>query len=146
MTESQALPPPEDAAAPSGEVYDWYRRGLELLDSRNPAAAAQLLEHAVAAEPGSRSLREALARAHYDAGNHARAREVFSELAAADPADDYALFGVGLASVRLGDLATAVEHLALAAAMRPELGHYQTALVNARARAAEAAKPPGSTA
>ena len=138
MAESDSLPPPEGATTPpSGEVYDWYRRGVELLESRNPAAAAQLLEHAATAEPESRSVREALARAHYDAGAYAKALEVFTQLVAADPADDYALFGVGLAAVRLGDLPTAIEHLALASAMRPELGHYRSALTNARARLAD---------
>jgi Flp pilus assembly protein TadD len=129
--------PGDDTAPPAGEVYDWYRRGLELLAGRSPAAAAQLLEHAATAEPDSRSVREALARAHYDAGHYEAARLVFVELATADPADDYALFGVGLCSVRLGDLSVAVEHLALAVAMRPELSHYRSALVNARARLAE---------
>jgi Flp pilus assembly protein TadD len=137
--EEEPLPAPQEPPGPpAGEVYDWYRRGMQLLEGRNPAAAAQLLEHAASAEPESRSVREGLARAHYDAGAYDRAREVFAQLAAADPADDYALFGVGLASVRLGDLTAAVEHLALAAAMRPELSHYRAALVNARARLAEA--------
>lgn len=127
----------EGRVPPGGEVYDWYRRGVELLAGRNPAAAAQLLEHAAEAEPHSRSVREALARAHYDAGHYGAARELFRGLAGADPADDYALFGVGLASVRLGDLETAVEHLALASAMRPELDHYRRALRQARARLAD---------
>lgn len=134
------LPPPpgEMPTAPEGEVYDWYRRGVELLEGGNPAAAAQVLQHAAQAEPGSRSVLEALARAQFDAGHYLQARQAFAELATADPSDDYAQFGVGLASVRLGDLTVAVEHLALAAAMRPELGHYRRALVNARARLAEA--------
>ena len=56
--------------APEGDVYDWYRRGLELLKQRNPAAAAQLLERAAAAEPTSRSITEALARAQFDTGRY----------------------------------------------------------------------------
>ena len=139
MSSDPMLPPSSDPpAVPDGEVYDWYRRGVELLEGRNPAAAAQVLQHAAQAEPGSRSVLEALARAQYDAGQYAEARDAFVELAAADPSDDYAQFGLGLASVRLGDLAVAIEHLALAVAMRPELGHYRKALVNARARLAEA--------
>lgn len=137
MSEDALQPPPgEESAPPQGEVYDWYRRGVELLEGRNPAAAAQVLRHAAQAEPGSRSVLEALARAQFDAGHYAEARDSFAELAEADPSDDYALFGVGLASVRLGELTVAVEHLALAAAMRPEFSHYRTALVNARARQA----------
>ena len=58
---------------PSGDVYDWYVRGLELLAAGNPAAAAALLEHAHRAEPASRSIREALARAQYGSGAFRRA-------------------------------------------------------------------------
>ena len=57
---ADAPPPPEDVL-PRGEVYDWYIRGADLLESGNPAAAVQLLTHAASAEPESRSVREALA-------------------------------------------------------------------------------------
>ena len=63
------------AAHPAGDVYDWYTRGMELLDAQNPAAAAALLEHASRAEPASRSVREALARAQFNAGHFAAARD-----------------------------------------------------------------------
>lgn len=119
--------------SPSGEVYDWYVRGLSLLDGGNPAAAVQLLAHAAAAEPHSRSVREALARAQFDAGHFADARDSFDWITRADPADDYAQFGLGLAAAKVGDYRSAVEHLALAAAMRPDIGHYGVALRGARA-------------
>ncbi|WP_239335884.1 tetratricopeptide repeat protein [Frankia sp. CiP3] len=119
--------------APGGEVYDWYTRGVALLDRGNANAAVQLLAHAVAAEPGSRSVREALARAQFDAGQYGAARESFAWIVENDPADDYAQFGLGMAARRTGDLRAAVEHLALAAAMRPDLRHYDRALRNARA-------------
>ena len=48
--------------SPDGDAYAWYQRGVELLGKRSPAAAAQLLERAADAEPGSRMVREALAR------------------------------------------------------------------------------------
>lgn len=121
------------AVPPSGEVYDWYQRGLGLLGAGDAAAAAQLLEHAADAEPSSRSVREALARALYDAGRYDEARTAFRDLVAADPVDDYALFGYGLAAGRLGNHREAVEQLALAVAMRPELDHYGRALRRARA-------------
>jgi tetratricopeptide (TPR) repeat protein len=126
--ETSAAPVP-----PAGDVYDWYRRGLELLGARNPAAAAAVLEHAVAAEPTSRSAREALARALFDSGRFDPARENFAAIVAANPTDDYAHFGWGLASTRLGDYDDAAEHLALAVAMRPDNKHYATALRSARA-------------
>lgn len=128
--------PPRSGASdalPGGEVYDWYTRGVQLLADGSANAAVQLLEHAVAAEPGSRSLREALARAQFDARQYGRARESFDWIVTQDPTDDYAHFGLGMAARKTGDLQAAVEHLALAAAMRPDLRHYRQALRGARA-------------
>lgn len=127
------VPPPPPDVLPEGEVYDWYVRGLDLLDGGNAAAAVTLLAHAAQAEPESRSVREALARAQFDAGMYAEAVESFSWIISVNPADDYAQFGLGLAAAKTGDLASAVEHLALAAAMRPDISHYSTALRGARA-------------
>lgn len=124
---------PGRPAPPAGSVYDWYVRGKELLAAGDAAAASQVLTHAADAEPASRSVREALARALFDAGRYAEARTAFGALVAADPVDDYALFGYGLAAGRLGDHREAVEHLALAAAMRPDLEHYARALRRSRA-------------
>jgi tetratricopeptide (TPR) repeat protein len=124
---------PLDDAALSGEVYDWYQRGIQLLDSGNPAAASQLLTRAAGRVPRSRSVLEALARAQFDAEQYREAADVFRTLADASPDDDYAQFGWGLAAARLGDYEMAVEHLALAAAMRPDVRYYTQALRGARA-------------
>jgi tetratricopeptide (TPR) repeat protein len=132
----QPVEPLDGARPPGGDVYDWYQRGMQLLSGGDPAAAVHVLEHAVAAEPGSRSLREALARAQYDARQYPAARESFAQLVDSDPADDYAQFGWGLAARKMGELREAVEHLALAAAMRPDLGHYGRELRGARAERA----------
>lgn len=121
------------SSTPSGGLYDWYVRGMKLLDGGNPAAAAALLEHAHAQAPESASVREAQARALFDAGRYAEASTAFRDLAARNPADDYAQFGLGLALTRLGQFRTAVEHLALAAAMRPQRVEYVRALSAARA-------------
>lgn len=123
----------ESGTRPGGDVYDWYVRGRELLDGRNPAAAAALLEHAAAAEPASRSVRETLARAQYAAGRFSSARDNFAAIVADNPTDDYAHFGWGLAAAKLGDLDGAAEHLALAAAMRPDNPDYAAALRRTRA-------------
>jgi tetratricopeptide (TPR) repeat protein len=134
--------------APGGDSYAWYRRGLDLLSRGSPAAAAELLERAAEAEPGARSIREALARAQFDAGRYAQAADNFRRNVEAIPSDDYAHFGLGLALARGGDPAAAAEHLALAAAMRPELAHYTEALrgvratLAARTRAGTGAPPP----
>ncbi len=100
------LPPPPPDVVPSGEMYDWFIRGVDLLESGDTNAAVQLLQHCAQAEPESRQVREALARAQ---------------------------FGLGLAATKAGDLPSAVEHLALAAAMRPDIAYYSTALRGARA-------------
>jgi Flp pilus assembly protein TadD len=125
-----------ETGTPDGSVYDWYHRGLQLLAERHPEAAATLLARAAEAEPGSRSIVEALARAQYDAGRYDDAIASFTRLIAVNPTDDYAHFGLGLAASRAGELGLAAEHLALAAAMRPDLHHYGQALRGVRARRA----------
>ena len=135
------------AAEPGHDTYDLYRRGLDLLGRGSAAAAAQLLERAAAAEPNSRSVLEALARAQFDARRYAAAAGNFRRIVEASPSDDYAQFGLGLALARTGDPRAAAEHLALAAAMRPDLRHYTDALrgvrATLRARAGERATSEG---
>jgi predicted Zn-dependent protease len=135
----------DDNPAPHGDAYTWYQRGLELLGRGSAAAAAQLLERAAEAEPGSRSVLEALGRAQFDTRRYADAAQTFRQIVEASPTDDYAQFGLGLALARGGDPGAAAEHLALAAAMRPELPHYADALrgvrATLRARSATANEP-----
>jgi Flp pilus assembly protein TadD len=119
---------------PQGDPHAWYQRGLELLSRGSPAAAAQILQRAAAAEPRSRSVREALARAQFDARRYAEAAANFRLIVEASPTDDYAHFGLGLALARSGDPASAAEYLALAVAMRPDSKHYANALLAVRAR------------
>lgn len=115
------------------DTYALYHRGLELLGRGSAAAAAQLLERACAAEPQSRSILEALGRAQFDTRQYAAAVGSFQRIVDASPSDDYAQFGLGLALARTGDHVAAAEHLALAAAMRPDLRHYTEALRSVRA-------------
>lgn len=123
----------ESVRSPAGEVYDWYTRGMALLGHGDANAAVQLLAHAVAAEPASPSVREALGRAQFEAGQYDDALRTFAWIVDRHPTDDYAQFGLGMAARRTGDLRSAVEHLALAVAMRPDLAHYGVALRGARA-------------
>lgn len=120
--------------APEGGVYEWYQRGVRLLADGHPAAAATLLARAADAEPSSRSILEALGRAQYDARRYPESMTAFTAQVAVSPTDDYAHFGLGLAASRAGELQLAAEHLALAVAMRPDLGHYARALRGVRAR------------
>lgn len=127
---------------PGQDVHAWYQRGMELLGNGSPAAAAQLLERASAAEPTARSVREALARAQFDAGQYAAAADNFRVIVEASPSDDYAHFGLGLSLARTGNHEAAAEYLALAAAMRPDAAHYTEALRQVRATL-QARKPEG---
>jgi tetratricopeptide (TPR) repeat protein len=124
---------PEQAGLDGSDTYALYRRGLDLLGRGSAAAAALLLERAAAAEPRSPSVLEALARAQFDARRYADAAGSFRQIVEASPSDDYAQFGLGLALARAGNPAAAAEHLALAAAMRPDLRHYTDALRQVRA-------------
>ena len=117
---------------PEGDPHAWYQRGLELLSRGSPAAAAQILQRAVAAEPGSRSVREALARAQFDARRYTEAAGNFRLIVEASPADDYAHFGLGLSLVRPGNPRPPPAPGA-AAAMRPDAQHYTNALLAVRA-------------
>jgi tetratricopeptide (TPR) repeat protein len=123
----------DGAGNSDGDAYHLYQRGLSLLEGGSAAAAAQVLERAAAAEPHSRSVLEALARAQFDAGWYADAASNFRRIVEASPSEDYAQFGLGLALARTGDHGGAAEHLALAAAMRPDLRHYTDALRSVRA-------------
>jgi len=123
-----------EAAGPDpAEVHTWYTTGMELLGKGSPAAAAQVLQRAANAEPASRSVREALARAQFDTGQYAAAADNFRMIVEASLTDDYAHFGLGLSLARVGDHEAAAEYLALAAAMRPDLKHYTDALRQVRA-------------
>jgi Flp pilus assembly protein TadD len=123
-----------ESGEPDGGTYEWYRRGLQLLADGHPDAAATLLDRVAAAEPTSRSVLEALARAQHDAGRYQEAMDSFDRLITSNPTDDYAHFGLGLSASRAGELERAAEHLALAVAMRPDAGHYARALRGVRAR------------
>lgn len=122
-----------DSRSAPADTYSLYRRGVDLLERGSPAAASQVLARAAAAEPGSRSILEALARAQFDAGRYDAAALNFRRIIDASPTDDYAHFGLGLALTRTGEHGAAAEHLALAAAMRPNLRHYTEALRHVRA-------------
>jgi tetratricopeptide (TPR) repeat protein len=138
-------PSPDDNPAPHGDVYTWYQRGLDLLARGSAAAAAQLLERAAEAAPGTRSVLEALGRAQFDTRRYSDAAQTFRQIVEASPTDDYAHFGLGLALARGGDPRAAAEHLALAAAMRPDLRHYTDGLQGVRATLRARSESAGQT-
>src|SRR5260370_23324804 len=87
---------PDSVPVNGADSHQLYKRGLDLLGRGSPAAAVQLLERAAAAEPRSRSVLEALARAQFDAGQYATAADNFRRIVGASPTDEYAHFGLAL--------------------------------------------------
>jgi tetratricopeptide (TPR) repeat protein len=120
------------------EVYDLYRRGTALLESRDYAAAVVPLSRARRIEPDKASIREALGRALFHSQRYREAAEEFQALAAAAPTNDYAHFCLGRALQQLGRHREACRPLAIAACLRPERTEYRTYRDRARAAAARA--------
>ncbi len=118
---------------PAGDPYDWYTRARDLHDGGHPAAAAELFEHLLAVEPPSASVLEAAARAHFDSGRYGESAARFAAVVELRPDDDYAHYGLGMSLWRLKDFVRAGEHLAMAAAMRPDREYYTRALSQVRA-------------
>ena len=126
-----------DQATPEerGEhVYDLFRRGSDLLERGDFAAATIPLERARSFEPDKTSIREALGRAYFHARRYEEARREFAAIEELAPTNDYALFCLGRSLQQLGRHAEARRPLALAACLRPERGDYR--LFRDRARAA----------
>lgn len=119
--------------APSGTVYDWFRRADELLARGDAAACLVLIDRVLLEDPTSQSAREIRARALFDAGHYAQAAEAFGACLEAAPADDYAHYGAGLSLWRLQDFPQARDHLAMASVMRPDRTEYAQALAQVKA-------------
>jgi tetratricopeptide (TPR) repeat protein len=109
-------------------AYDWFQRGMALLQAGDVHAAATLLERAAEAEPNKSSIHEGLARAYFGSGRFAAALKQFTMVLDMSPANDYAHFGAGLCLGRLGRLREAVGHLRMANVMRPGNRDYENAL------------------
>ncbi|CAN5792238.1 hypothetical protein BH24CHL6_BH24CHL6_13690 [soil metagenome] len=109
-------------------AYGLLQRGQALLKRRHHAQAAVLLERAARLEPGKGSIIEALGRAYYNSGQHARAEDAFRELLELDPSAAYGHFGLGQSLKQLGRRDEARTHLRLAVALSPDSTLYRNAL------------------
>jgi tetratricopeptide (TPR) repeat protein len=118
----------DDGEGPEESAYDLLQRGNDLLKDRHNAQAAVVLERAAHAEPGKGSILEALGRAYFNSGQHARAVETFEALLEIDPSAHYGHFALGLSFARLGRPTEARTHLRLAAALDPTSETYRKAL------------------
>jgi tetratricopeptide (TPR) repeat protein len=116
------------ALAERETAYGLFQRGRALLRRRHHAQAAVILERAARLEPHKGSIVEALGRAYYNSGQHARAAEAFEELLVIDPSAAYGHFGLGQALKQLGRREEARTHLRLAVALAPESRLYRDAL------------------
>jgi Flp pilus assembly protein TadD len=117
---------PDREARERGElVYDLYRRGSELLDAGDFAAAAVPLERARRLEPDKTSIREALGRAYFRSGRFEQARDEFAAVVEQAPVNDYAHFCLGKALAKTGRREAARRHAMLAASMRPDRADYR---------------------
>jgi lipoprotein NlpI len=116
---------PSDPEERGELVYDLYRRGTDLLENGDFAAATVPLEQARAYEPDKTSIREALGRAYFHAGRYRAAREEFSAVVERSPVNDYAHFCLGRAFQMTGHRTEARRHLKLAAGLRPDRKDYR---------------------
>jgi tetratricopeptide (TPR) repeat protein len=124
---------PEDQArldelAERETAYGLFQRAGALMKRRHNAQAAVLLERADRLEPRKGSIVEALARAYYNSGQHARAAESFEQLLDIDPSAAYGHFGLGQSLKMLGRRDEARTHLRLAVALAPNSSLYRNAL------------------
>jgi Flp pilus assembly protein TadD len=101
-------------------VYELYRRGSELLENGDFAAASVPLERARKLEPDKTSIREALGRAYFRSGRFSRAAEEFEAVVERAPVNDFAHFCLGRALEKTGRPGRARHHAGLAAGMRPD--------------------------
>jgi tetratricopeptide (TPR) repeat protein len=118
----------ESVAGPEESAYELLQRGTALLHDRHNAQAAVVLERAARLERSKGSILEALGRAYFNSGQHARAAETFTALLEIDPSAHYGHFALGLCLARLGRAREARTHLRLAVALDPTSETYRRAL------------------
>lgn len=85
-----------DEAIEQLDVFDAYRLGEELLDSRFPRDAARVLTKVVEAEPGHSGAWELLGRAHFAAAHLRPAEDAFRRLIELEPTSGWAHTALGL--------------------------------------------------
>jgi Flp pilus assembly protein TadD len=114
------------------DVYDLYQRGMALLEDGHFHQATVPLAKAADLEPDKTSIREALGRAYFRSHQFEEARVEFEAVVERAPTNDYALFCLGRALMKLGRLAEARKPLTLAATMNPKRHDYQVYRERAR--------------
>lgn len=105
--------------------YDLYRRGIELLESGDFAAASVSLRKVAEREPEKSSVREALGRALFSTRRFGEAAAEFEAVVERYPTNDFAHFCLGRSLALSGSSDRARRHLAIAANLRPERSDYR---------------------
>ncbi|MBI3746268.1 MAG: tetratricopeptide repeat protein [Chloroflexi bacterium] len=129
--DERSRPPGGDADADADGregAYELLQRGTDLMRRRHNAQAAVVLARAARLEPGKGSILEALGRAQFNSGDHARARETFERLLEVDPSSPYGHYALAMSLKRLRRPGPARTHLRLAAALDPHSALYRNAL------------------
>lgn len=126
------LPAPVDQREPSSA----YAVAYDLLARREPAAALELIDHALDLEPKNRGLRSLRAWAYLLRAQLQKAEEELVSLVEERPDDDWARHALGRALERQSRLSDALPHLRLAAAMSGDPEH-EAAVLRVERRLAE---------
>ncbi len=99
------------------DVFDAFRKGEELLDSRFPRDAVRVLRKVVDAEPNNASAWELIGRAHFAAAQLVPAEMAFRRLVELDPTYGWAQTALGLSLDRQSRHSEGAAHHRLATAM-----------------------------
>lgn len=111
--------PPDRAHHPA----DVYHRAWELLEGRSPKQAIDILDHAIASEPASASLRTLRAWAYFQSAQLERAESELVTLVDENPSDVWARFALARVLERQSRYADALPHMRLAAVMSGDPEH-----------------------
>ncbi len=102
-------------------AYEWFQRGMELMETRDFHPAAVALEQAKKLEPDKASIREALGRAYLSTRQFERAAEEFEVAVEIQPTDHYAHYCLGRAYRGMGEDDRAERHYELARCLGSKL-------------------------
>ncbi len=128
VTENNELKAPPVVFPGQARPESAFRTAFDLLARRAPKEALEVLEPALAEEPGNTGLRTLRAWAYLMRAQLQRAEEELTQLVEENPTDDWAQHALGRCLERQSRYAEALPHLRLAAAMSGDPDHGLAAL------------------